>query len=176
MPEANPESCRKRSPSAGAYRKYRACPLAAKYRFRATGTPKAAAPVRTITATASPNDADEDVPDIARIVAIIKDCDEAEVIETRVLDRKDVLNRVLLPLYVVNRHVGGTMGLTSGDIEKVTEQLGVKVNISGASTMLSGRAKSYVTGDAVRKKGGTVRYKLNRRGVQYFEEVLSGTQ
>ena len=65
------------------------------------------------------------------------------------------------------------MGLTSGDIERITDQLGVKIAGSNASNVLSGRAKSYVSGDAVRKRGGTVRYRLNRRGIQYFENVLN---
>jgi hypothetical protein len=117
---------------------------------------------------------DDETPDIAAIVARIKDCDEAEQIEARVLDQKDILNRVLLCLWIVHRDFSPTMGLTSGDIEKITEQLGVKVGISNASTTLSGRAKAFVSGDTVRKQGGAVRYKLNRRGVQQFESVLTG--
>jgi hypothetical protein len=113
-------------------------------------------------------------PDIAAIVARIKDCDEAEQIERRVLDHRDVLNRVLLCLWIVDRDFRPTMGLTSGEIEKITDQLGVKVGISNASTILSGRAKAFVSGDTVRKQGGAVRYKLNRRGVLQFESILSG--
>lgn len=116
---------------------------------------------------------DEDAePDINQIVSIIRDCDEAETIENKVLDGRSVPNRVLLPLYILNKYLAGMSGLTSGDIEKITEQLGVKVAMSSASTNLSGAVKSYVTGDTVRKKGAPVRYKLNRRGVQYFEELL----
>lgn len=117
---------------------------------------------------------DSDVLDIARVVAFIKDCDEAETIESRVLDQKDVLNRVLLCLWAVGKSMNDAMGLTSGDIEKITDQLGVKVGISNASTVLSGRAKAFVSGDSVRKQGGAVRYKLNRRGMQAFDAVLTG--
>jgi hypothetical protein len=123
--------------------------------------------------TAEGSDENE-TPDIAAIVTHIKDCDEAERIEARVLDRKDMLNRVLLCLWIVHHNVSPKIGLTSGDIEKITDQLGVKVGISNASTILSGRAKAFVSGDTVRKQGGAVRYKLNRRGVQQFESVLAG--
>ena len=115
----------------------------------------------------------DEEPDVARIVAVIRDCDEAEAIERKVLDKRDVLNRVLLCLWVVNRHISQSMGLTSGDVERITDQLGTKVAISHASTTLSDKAKSYVTGDSVRKQGGTVRYRLNRRGVQYFGALLA---
>lgn len=111
-------------------------------------------------------------PDISSIVALVRDCDEAERIETRVLDQRDVLNRVLMCLWIVQRYGSPTMALTSGDIERITEQLGVKVSISNVSNMLSGRAKTFVTGDSIRKRGGTVRYRLNRRGLQHFNAVL----
>jgi hypothetical protein len=122
--------------------------------------------------TAEGGDGDDE-PDIARIVAIIRDCDEAETIEKKVLDKRDVMNRVLLCLWIVQKYVSQTMGLTSGDAEKITDQLGIKVHISHASTTLSDRAKAYVTGDSVRRKGGAVHYRLNRRGTQYFEGVLA---
>lgn len=110
--------------------------------------------------------------DIPELVGLIKDCDDAELIEQRVLNQRSALNRVLLPLYIAHKHVSEMLGLTSGDIEKITDQLGVKVSVSNASGILSNQAKSYVTGDAVRKKGAVVRYRLNRRGVQYFDELL----
>ena len=119
-----------------------------------------------------PPDGEEVEPDIARIAAIVRDCDEAEAIEKKVLDERGVPNRVLLPLYILNKYLPNTMGLTSGDIEKITDQLGVKVAMSSASTNLSGAVKAYLSADSVRKKGAPVRYKLNRRGVQYFEDQL----
>ncbi|MFA5958844.1 MAG: hypothetical protein WC811_19950 [Hyphomicrobium sp.] len=121
-----------------------------------------------------PSADDSEVPDIASIVSIVKDCEEAERIELVVLDRPDVLNRVLLCLWVVNRYVSPTMGLTSGDIEKITDQLGVRISTANASKMLSGKAKAFVSGDAVRKQGAAVHYRLNRRGLQAFESVLDG--
>ncbi len=111
--------------------------------------------------------------DIPKIVELIKDSEESAIIDQRILDARDVMNRVLLPLYVVNKYIDPMMGLTSGEIAKVTDQLGVKVAISNASKTLSGSAKAYVTGDAVRKRGAAVRYRLTRRGVQRMEELLA---
>lgn len=110
--------------------------------------------------------------DIPKIVELIKECDEAEKIEEKVLNQRGVLNRILLPLWIVGKYIDPELGLTSGDASKVTDQLGVKVTVPGASTALSDQAKSYVTADSVRKRGAVVRYRLNRRGYQYFEEVL----
>ena len=115
----------------------------------------------------------EDEPDVARIVAVIKECDEAEVIDAKVLAQRDVLNRVLMCLWVVHKYINPMHGLTSGDVERITDQLGVRVAISHASTTLSDKARAYVTGDSVRKRGAPVKYRLNRRGVQAFEEVLA---
>ncbi len=114
----------------------------------------------------------DEEPDIARIAGLIKECDEAELIDAKVLGRRDVLNRLLMCFWVVHKYVNSMMGLTSGDIERITDQLGVKVAVSNASTMLGEKARPYVTGDTVRKQGAPVRYRLNRRGVQAFEDVL----
>lgn len=115
----------------------------------------------------------DEQPDIARIVAVIKECDEAEAIEGKVLAKRDVLNRVLMCLWAVHKYINPMLGLTSGEVESITDQLGVKVAMSHASTTLSDRARSYVTADSVRRRGAPVRYRLNRRGVQAFDGVLS---
>jgi hypothetical protein len=85
-----------------------------------------------------------------------------------------MLNKVLMCLWTVHRYVNPNMGLTSGDIEKITDQLGVRISTPNASKTLSGRANPFVSGDTVRRKGSAVHYKLNRRGVQAFEAVIAG--
>jgi hypothetical protein len=114
--------------------------------------------------------------DIAAVVAIIKDCPEAEVIQARVLDAipLNAMHRTLMCLWAVHRYVNDQLGLTSGDIEKITDQLGIKLEISSASRTLSDKAKAFVSGDSVRRKGGAVHYRLNRRGIQEFERILNG--
>jgi hypothetical protein len=113
--------------------------------------------------------------DLTSIVNLAKTCDEAEAIEKTILDRSSQVNRTLLPLYIVHEYLDGNVGLSSGDVTKVTRDLGVPVSQPNASTTLSTTASKYVMGDVVRKKGATVRYKLSRRGLQYMKAVIGGT-
>lgn len=113
--------------------------------------------------------------DLSEIINLAKTCDEAENIEQRILDRSSQVDRTLLPLYIVHEHLGNTFGLSSGEVTKITTDLGVPVSQPNASRTLSGTAAKYVIGDRVRKKGQPVRYKLSRRGVQYLQAVIRGT-
>lgn len=117
-----------------------------------------------------------DHPDLADIVNLIKTCDEAESIEEQILDRTSQVNRILLPLYVIHEYLGNAVGLTSGEIKKITTELGIPVSQPNASHTLSGTASRYVVGDSMRKKGRPVRYKLHRRGVQYLKSVIADGQ
>lgn len=116
----------------------------------------------------------QQTPDLAEIVNLVKACDEAEQIETNVLDQASAVNRTLLPLYVVHQYLDNAFGLTSGDIAKITTDLGAPVSQPSASRALSGTASRYVIGDKVRKKGQPVHYKISRRGVQYMRSVIRG--
>jgi hypothetical protein len=107
-------------------------------------------------------------------VNLTKTCDEAESIEAQILDRTSQVDRTLLPLYVVHEHLGNKFGLSSGDVSKITTDLGVPISTANASGTLSGTAAKYVMGDKVRKRGQAVRYKLSRRGVQYMKAVIAG--
>lgn len=111
---------------------------------------------------------------IAKIVGLVKSCDEADDIETRILDQSSQVDRILLPLYVAHQYMKDTLGLTSGEISKVTRELGVPVSQSNASTALAGSASRYVVGDTVRVRGQAVRYRLVRRGIKYIEAVIRG--
>lgn len=84
------------------------------------------------------------------------------------------MNRILLPLFIVHEHMGNAFSMTSGEISQITKDLGILVQQPNVSLTLSGTASKYVVGDKVRKKGQAVRYKLSRRGLQYFKEVLNG--
>lgn len=114
--------------------------------------------------------------DLAEIVNLVKNCDEAEAIETQILDRISQVNRVLLPLYIVHESMGNEFSLTSGDLNKITTDLGIPIRQPNIARTLSGSAKGYVIGDKVRRRGQAVRYKLSRRGVKYMKEVLKGTE
>jgi hypothetical protein len=120
------------------------------------------------------NDISDGEPDVSQIVGKIKDCEEAHLIEQLILDKRNLLNRVLLPLYVSHKYFGDRFGFTSGDVNRITTELSVPVATPHASTTLSDTARAYVIGDKVRKRGSAVRYKLSRRGFQYVEGVLEG--
>jgi len=113
--------------------------------------------------------------DLNQIVTLAKDCDEAEAIEERILDRTAQVDRTLLPLYIVHEYLNNAYGLTSGEVKKVTTDLGIPISQPNASRTLSGTASKYVIGDKVKIKGQPVRYKLSRRGVKYMKEVLTET-
>ena len=117
-----------------------------------------------------------DVLDHAEIVRLVKDVDEAELIERNILDRTSQVDRTLLPLYIVSKYLDNAFSLTSGDINKITTDLGIPISTANASRTLSGTASRYVIGDKVRKKGRAIRYKLSRRGITYMDSVISGSR
>jgi hypothetical protein len=133
---------------------------------------KAAATKRLTTALKSAKN--DDSPDLPAIINHIKNCDLAENIETKVLDKPSQVNKVLLPLFIVHEYMDNRYGLTSGDVNKITTDLGVPVSRPNSSRTLSGSAAKYVIGDKIRKPGQAVHYKLSRRGVQYLNDILSG--
>ena len=127
--------------------------------------------------TSSKHTADEaadSAPNLAEIVNLAKNCDEAESIERQILDRESQVDRTLLPLYIVHEHLGNAFGLSSGEISKITTDLGVPVSQPNASKTISGTAAKYVIGDRVRKRGQMVRYKLSHRGLKYLKTVIGG--
>lgn len=133
-------------------------------------------PVRTAREKKSTSDHDKQRVDLSEIINLIKSCDEAELIETKILDRISLVDRTLLPMFVINQHLDNAHHLTSGDIAKITTDLGIPISIANVSKTLSNTASKYVVGDKVRKMGRAVGYKLSRRGVQYMKDVLEGSK
>lgn len=117
----------------------------------------------------------DDRIDHAEIVNIITSCDEAEAIDDKVLKSNGRTNRVMLPLYIEYKYLDEDVRLTTSDIEKITSILRVKVLKSNTSTCLSGPARKYVEIDKTPQKGIAVGYRINRRGITYFEGVLAGS-
>ncbi len=129
-------------------------------------------PTKTQSGSSGKVKTDKEVPDLAEIVNAVKNCDEAEAIETQILDRTSIVNRAILPLYIVHQQMANRFGLTTGEVSKITTNLGVPIATSNVSRTLSGSAKSYVIGDKIRKKGQPVRYKISRRGLKYLKSVI----
>jgi hypothetical protein len=149
-----------------------AAPSSASTASRVHGVRKARSPSRSQDRSKAKSD---EKPDLNQIVTLVKNCDEAEAIESQILDRTAQVDRTLLALYIVHEHLENAFGLTSGEVNKVTRDLGIPIAQPAASRTLSGTASKYVIGDKVKVKGQPVRYKLSRRGVQYMKEVLAGS-
>lgn len=114
--------------------------------------------------------------DVSLIANKINDCEESEALEEHVLDAADAVNKVVMCLYINDKYFDSKPALTTGDISKTLSQLGISISTSRVSLAISRKANSYVMKDNVTKKGAIIRYWINRRGKQYFEEVLSGSK
>lgn len=137
---------------------------------------KKSSPVRTKSkkrSTVKTSSEDSVEIDYNQIVNLIKTVEEAEDIEANILDRSSQVDRTLLPLYIAKEYLDEHLGLTSGDISKITTDLGIPISQPNASRALSGTASRYVIADKVRKKGHPTRYRLSRRGEQYIKSVIS---
>jgi len=62
--------------------------------------------------------------------------------------------------------------LTTGDVEKITADLKVRVKTPNVSNAIAESLQKYLDGDSTRIKGKAVRYKLNRKGARYFESLI----
>jgi hypothetical protein len=112
--------------------------------------------------------------DLPGLVNQAKSSDDFELIETNILDRTSLVDRILLPLYIASKHMSEHASLTSGDISKFLSQLGVSIAQPNVARTLSSSALKYVIGDKIRRQGQAVRYRLSRRGMQYLTAVIRG--
>ncbi|MFA5000738.1 MAG: hypothetical protein WC531_00715 [Candidatus Paceibacterota bacterium] len=116
----------------------------------------------------------DDVPIdyILSIVNKIKNCDESDQVEKNILDKTSLSGRILLPFYICYKYFP-EQGLTTGDVEKITSELRVKVQTPNVSKAISDSLHKYLEGNSTRVKGKPVIYKLNRKGAKYFESLLN---
>lgn len=108
---------------------------------------------------------------ILLIVNKIKDCEESEKIYAQVINKISLPARVLLPFYICYKYFP-EQGLTTGDIEKITSELRVRVKVPNVSKTVAGSLQKYLAGDSTRGRGKASRYKLNLKGAKYFEWLL----
>ncbi len=109
---------------------------------------------------------------ILLIVNKIKDCEESEKIYAQVLNKISLPTKVLLPFYICYKYFP-EQSLTTGDIEKITSELRVRVKVPNVSKAVAGPLQKYLAGDSTRGRGKTSRYKLNLKGAKYFESLLN---
>lgn len=110
---------------------------------------------------------------VMKIVNKITDCEENEAIRSMVLDKKSQEAKLLLCLYISYKYFANEW-LTSGDMEKITSELGIKIDKGNISNKLTSM-RQYLESGSMRKKGQATPYRLNRKGIKRFEEILRTT-
>lgn len=117
--------------------------------------------------------ANEKTDDIVLLVVNkIKNCPESEKIDSQILAKSAISGRVLLPYYICYKYFP-ERGLITGDVEKITSELRVRVKTPNVSNSITNSLWKYLDGDSSRVKGKPVIYKLNRKGANYFESLLN---
>ena len=117
---------------------------------------------------------DADKLDLSALVNALKSSDDVELIEKNILDRISMVDRILVPLYIVHKQFADKLPMSTGEISKFLSQLGITIHQANVANTLSSTASKYVLGDKVRVKGHAVRYRLSRRGQQYISTVIQG--
>jgi len=110
--------------------------------------------------------------DIPGIINHIKEADDFDIIDSKVLDKQNRLPKIMMCMYHAAKFKHDSY-LTTGQVEQITDQLGVKIKTSNVSTAIKDNLK-YFNNKNVRKKGQVVYYKLNRNGEKAFEKILKG--
>lgn len=64
------------------------------------------------------------------------------------------------------------MFIGTKDVEGITDQLGIRVLARNAATTIKTNNK-YFAADGVRSKGGLIRYKINRKGIDELEKIIA---
>src|SRR6266481_1911216 len=104
---------------------------------------------------------ESDIEDLALAIANkAKDCNESEHIQKKVLDVRNPEAKVLMCFYVSYKYFGNAW-LTSGDVERITSELGVKIATGNASNYIKALRANLESGKA-RKKGSATPCRLNR--------------
>lgn len=120
----------------------------------------------------SDESSDESSVEIMNIVNAITDSDRHEDIEQKILKKKDVLNRVLMVFYFVNKEYGNNISITTGYVVKITDQLGVKIKQPNVARKIKDNLK-YFSAEKVRKRGAIIPYKINRKGIDEYDRIIS---
>ena len=113
----------------------------------------------------------ETTVDFAAVSNAVHESDKTKNIEQNVLNKRGLLGRILIAFHFA--HETGNEYLTTGDVEKITDQLGVKIAQSNVSHCIAANRK-YFSAGTTRRRGAIVPYKLNRQGKLAYEKCLAG--
>lgn len=100
----------------------------------------------------------------------VKASDHYKTIRDEILKKSNQLNRILVSFYFAEQ-VYGRKGLTTGDVESITEALGAGIKSTNISSQLK-KYGNYFNSRGERKRGSVVYYKLNKEGRQKLESLL----
>ncbi len=107
---------------------------------------------------------------IIKIINKIGECEESELIESKILDKRNMEGKILLSFYVSCKYFKNAW-LNTGDIERITSKMGIKIDVRNVTNKIK-ELRTYLESGSTRKKGQPTPYRLNRRGKKRFEEIL----
>ncbi len=105
-----------------------------------------------------------------QIADYVKSSENFELFQNKILKKANQLNRILLSFYFAEKAYG-KKGLTTGDIESITEALGSGIKSTNVSSQLKKHDQLF-NSRGERKRGSVVHYKLNKKGKEKFEELI----
>ena len=109
---------------------------------------------------------------ILSIVNKVGDCDKSEEIQSKILDQKSMEAKILLCFYISYKYFKNVW-LTTGDIERITSGLAVKITVGNVSNKIKSNLRQYLESGSVRRPGLPTLYRLNRKGAKYFKVLLN---
>jgi hypothetical protein len=107
--------------------------------------------------------------DILKIVNSIRESDEYEIIEQRILKITARLNKVLLAYYF--GHKCGFDKISTKDVSEVTDHLHTKLESYHVGRVIARESKYFTTYGKV-KPGVPPEYKLNQKGIEKIKKLL----
>jgi hypothetical protein len=114
---------------------------------------------------------DQHTADLARVLSAIRTANNSRDVQSKVLDKRDRVGRILACYYFAER--SGQAGLTTRDVEALTGRLGNKIAQPNVGKVIRLNAKKFLSEEATTAGGGSV-YKINQRGRSAFENLVRG--
>lgn len=109
--------------------------------------------------------------DLARVLSAIRTSNNSRDVQANVLDKRDRVGRILACYYFAERT--GQVGLTTRDVEALTDRLGNKIAQPNVGKVIRLNAKKFLSEEATAAGGGSI-YKINQRGRTAFEGLVRG--
>lgn len=113
----------------------------------------------------------DDSIDISGLFEFIKDQEEYEQVEKKILNNRDRLPKTLMCFYYAEKFLDSPF-IRTGHVETLTDQFGAKIRQPNISLTIKKNLK-YFAQDQVRKKGAMMSYKINRAGKQAYEKFIT---